>query len=48
MGKQRLKAAYQVSRLMQTKLTKCGDSEAGTVPQVAYHDIANVAVDGER
>ena len=44
-GQQGLKAAYQVGRLMQTKLTtKCGRGEAGAVPLVAYHDVANVGV----
>lgn len=46
-GQQRLKAADKVGRLMQTKVTKCGRSEAGAVPLVAYHHIANVGVGGE-
>jgi hypothetical protein len=45
---QGLKAAYQVSRSMEIKLTKCGGSEAGTVPLIANHDITNVAVCRER
>ena len=32
---------------MQTEVTKCGRSEAGTVPPVADHDIANVGAGGE-
>ena len=45
---QGLKAVYQVSRSMEIKLTKCGGSEAGTVPLIANHDITNVAVCRER
>jgi hypothetical protein len=41
---QSLKAAYEVSRTMETKPTKCGGSEAGTVPLIANHNITNVAV----